>query len=120
MFEGRYTDAYLEQVGGDAPTFTDDDLKTIASPLDFAGINVYRPHVYVQPSDERLGYSVVPFNASHPKMHSDWHVLAPEVMYWAPRQVQSLWGAGRSSSPRTAVPPWTSLPTTGRCTTRTG
>src|SRR5215510_2758914 len=93
MLEGRYTDAYLEQAGGDAPAFTDDELKSIASPLDFAGINVYRPHVYVQPSDEPPGYRVVPFNASHPKMHASWHIFAPEVMYWAPRQVQSLWGA---------------------------
>src|SRR5262249_15450484 len=93
MLEGRYTDAYLEHAGGDAPTFTDDELKTIAAPLDFAGINVYRPHVYVRPSDEPSGYSVVPFNGSHPKMHSSWHIFAPEVMYWAPRQVHSLWGA---------------------------
>src|SRR5215475_1511728 len=93
MLEGRYTDAYLDQAGGDAPTFTDGELKTIASPLDFAGINVYRPHVYVQPSDEPPGYRVVPFSASHPKMHASWHIFAPEVMYWAPRYVRSLWGA---------------------------
>jgi beta-glucosidase len=24
-------------------------------------------------------------------MRSLWHVLGPEVMYWAPRQTQSLW-----------------------------
>ena len=54
---------------------------------------MYRPHVYVQPSGEPPGYGVVPFNASHPKMHASWHIFAPEVMYWAPRQVQSLWGA---------------------------
>ena len=93
MLEGRYTDAYLEHAGADAPAFTDDELTTIAAPLDFVGINVYRPHVYVQPSGEPPGYRVVPFNASHPKMHASWHILAPEVMYWAPRQVQSLWGA---------------------------
>src|SRR5262249_44557574 len=62
MLEGRYTDAYLDHAGANAPTFTDDELKTIAAPLDFAGINIYRPHVYVQPSDEPPGYSVVPFN----------------------------------------------------------
>src|SRR5262249_58241196 len=87
------TDAYLEHAGDEAPTFTDDELKTIASPLDFVGINVYRPHIYVQPSDEPPGYRAVPFNASHPKMQAAWHILAPEVMYWAPRQVQSLWDA---------------------------
>src|SRR5262245_14894350 len=43
MLEGRYTDDYLKETGKDAPKFTDDELKTIASPLDFVGINVYRP-----------------------------------------------------------------------------
>src|SRR5262245_27267959 len=40
MLEGKYTDAYLRDAGKDAPKFTDDDLKIIASPLDFVGINV--------------------------------------------------------------------------------
>jgi len=92
MLEGRYTDAYLARTGADAPKFTDEELKTIASPLDFVGINVYRAHSYVQPSDEPPGYSTVPFSASQPKMHSAWHLLTPEVMYWGPRHVQSLWG----------------------------
>ena len=26
-------------------------------------------------------------------MASAWHVLDPEVMYWAPRQMRSIWGA---------------------------
>lgn len=26
-------------------------------------------------------------------MQSAWHVLDPEVMYWAPKQMQSIWGA---------------------------
>jgi beta-glucosidase len=93
MLEGKYTDAYLAEAGGDSPKFTDDELETIASPLDFVGINVYRPGWYVEPSDEPPGYHEIPINASHPKMESDWHVLDPEVMYWAPRQMQSIWGA---------------------------
>jgi beta-glucosidase len=93
MLEGRYTDDYLAEAGGDSPKFTDEELKTIASPLDFVGINVYRPGWYVEPSDEPPGYREIPINASHPKMQSSWHVLDPEVMYWAPRQMQSIWGA---------------------------
>jgi beta-glucosidase len=93
MLEGRYTDSYLAAAGSDAPSFTDEELKTIGSPLDFVGINVYKPGLYVEPSDEPPGYRTIPLNASHPKMQSSWHVLDPEVMYWAPRQVQSLWGA---------------------------
>jgi beta-glucosidase len=93
MLEGEYTAAYLENAGAEAPRFTDEELKTIGSPLDFVGINVYRPACYVEPSDEPPGYRTVPINASHPKMHSGWHIFDPEVMYWAPRHVHSLWGA---------------------------
>ena len=55
MLEGRYTDAYLADAGSDAPRFTDEELTTIASPVDFAGINVYRPNVYVAPSGQPPG-----------------------------------------------------------------
>lgn len=47
MLEGSYTDAHLKQAGADAPTFSPDDLKIIAEPVDFVGINVYRPTMYV-------------------------------------------------------------------------
>jgi beta-glucosidase len=93
MLEGRYPDAYLAEAGGQTPRFTDTELATIASPLDFVGINVYKPGWYVEPSEEPPGYRDIPINASHPKMKSGWHVLDPEVMYWAPRQMQSIWGA---------------------------
>src|SRR5262245_9750584 len=93
MLEGRYTDGYLERTGGDAPRFTDDELRTIASPLDFVGINVYRPNSYVVPSDDPSGYREVPFNQSHPKMQSEWHLFGPEVRYWAPHHVRSIRGA---------------------------
>jgi beta-glucosidase len=93
MLEGRYTEAYLASAGGGTPKFTEEELKTIASPLDFVGINVYKPGWYVEPSDEPPGYRDIPLNASHPKMQSSWHVLDPEVMYWAPRHMQKIWGA---------------------------
>ena len=71
----------------------DDELKAIASPLDFVGVNLYRPNIYVEPADSPAGYREVPINASHPKMQSEWHIVDPEVMYWGPRQLQSIWGA---------------------------
>src|SRR5215467_5690464 len=92
MLEGRYTDGYLAAAGSDVPKFPDEDLTAIGSPVDFAGINVYRPNVYVAPSGQPPGYRTIPISASHPKMASAWHVFDPEVMYWAPRQVTSLWG----------------------------
>src|SRR5690606_10583173 len=93
MLEGRYTDEYLAEAGNDSPRFTDEELRTISSPVDFVGINVYKPRWYVEPSDQPPGYHDIPVNASHPKMFSSWHVFDSEVLYWAPRQMQSIWGA---------------------------
>src|ERR1700694_3392191 len=91
MLEGKYTDAYLAAAGNDAPKFTEGDLKIISSPVDFIGVNVYRPSVYVVASDRAGGFRSIPFNKSHPRMLSLWHLLGPEVMYWAPRHLHSLW-----------------------------
>jgi len=79
ILKGRYTDDYLKGTGEDAPQFTDDELKTIATPLDFVGINSYRPNIYVVPSDEPPGYRSIPINASHPKMQSEWHLFDPAL-----------------------------------------
>src|SRR5215471_3057336 len=74
MLEGRYTDAYLEKTAAEAPKFTQDELKTISSPLDFVGINVYKPSLYVVASGSAPGWRRIPINASHPKMQSAWHI----------------------------------------------
>ena len=93
MLEGKYTDAYLKEAGTDAPKFTDADLKIISSPLDFVGINVYRPHAYVLASDVAPGWREVPFAKGHPKMFNSWLTVGPEAMYWAPKLVHTLWKA---------------------------
>jgi len=93
MLEGKYTDTYLSEAGKDAPQFTDEDLKIIASPLDFVGINVYKADVYVLASDAGSRWREIPYAKAQPKMHNKWLTLAPEAMYWAPKLVQSLWGA---------------------------
>ncbi len=104
MLEGKYTDAYLKEAGKDAPKFTDEDLKIIASPLDFVGINVYRPTVYVLASDEAPGWREIPFAKAHPKMSSRGSPSAPRRCT-GPRSSCSRSGVRRrSSSPRTAAP----------------
>src|SRR5262245_53356029 len=50
MLEGRYTDAFLTQAGADAPKFTDEELRTIGSPVDFVGTNIYASHHLVRAS----------------------------------------------------------------------
>jgi beta-glucosidase len=93
MLEGKYTDAYLKDAGKDAPKFTDEDLKVIASPLDFVGINVYKPEVYVLASDQAPGWREVAFAKGHPQMFNKWLTFGPESVYWAAKFVQSLWNA---------------------------
>jgi beta-glucosidase len=91
MQTGKYLASYLAEAGADAPRFTDEEMRAIASPLDFLGINVYIPRAYVIATDEAPGYREVPMNVSHPKMFSSWHTFAPEVLYWAPRLTHSIW-----------------------------
>ncbi len=43
LMEGKYTDGYLEHEGANAPKVEPGDMKTIGSPLDFVGLNVYTP-----------------------------------------------------------------------------
>jgi beta-glucosidase len=92
MLEGRYTEAFLAQAGKDAPKYMAEDLAIISSPIDFVGLNVYKPDHYVVAGDDEHGYSLVPFPASFPHMYSSWLRVGPEAMYWAPRHVAKLWG----------------------------
>lgn len=88
--EGRYTDAYLRRLGADAPKFTPEEMKTISSPLDFIGLNIYQP-TYVRADDSPLGYAVVNPPDSFPHMYSPWLYVGPEAIYWAPKLVNELW-----------------------------
>jgi beta-glucosidase len=91
MLEGRYTDAYLAHAGADAPKFTAQDLEIIASPVDFVGLNVYSPGLYVLASEAAPGYATVKIPSSYPRMASEWLTVGPEALYWAPRHAAKLW-----------------------------
>jgi beta-glucosidase len=88
--EGRYTDLYLKRLGAAAPAFTAEELKTISSPMDFVGINIYQP-TYVRADKSEAGYAVVPVPTSYPHMMSDWLTIGPEALYWGPRLTADLW-----------------------------
>jgi beta-glucosidase len=91
MLEGRYTDAYLAEAGKDAPQFTAEDLRIISSPIDFLGLNIYKPDHYVVAADNPRGFALAPFPASFPHMDPSWLMVGPEAMYWAPRHAARLW-----------------------------
>jgi beta-glucosidase len=90
ILEGRYTDAYLSAAGADAPKFTPGELRAIASPLDYVGLNIYTP-TYVRAASVPGGFEVLPFSKSHPRTASPWQYVGPESLYWAPRLAQKIW-----------------------------
>jgi beta-glucosidase len=92
MLEGKYTEGFLVQAGKAVPKYTAEDLGIISSPIDFVGLNVYKPDHYVVAADNERGFALVPFPASFPHMDSSWLRLGPEAMYWGPRHAARLWG----------------------------
>ncbi len=91
MLEGRYTAAYLADAGRDAPQFAAEDLRVISSPIDFLGLNIYKPDHYIVAADNPRGFALAPFPASFPHMDPPWLMVGPEAMYWAPRHAARLW-----------------------------
>ena len=88
--EGKYTESYLAAAREDAPKFTPEELKTISSPLDFTGINVYTP-TYVRADGSPLGYTLVPPPSSYPHMTVSWLNVGPEALYWGPNHLAQIW-----------------------------
>jgi beta-glucosidase len=90
LMEGKYIDEYLEQEGANAPKVEPGDMRAIASPLDFVGLNIYTP-TYVRADESPRGYRVERPQASYPHMASPWLYIGPEAIYWGVRNVCDLW-----------------------------
>jgi beta-glucosidase len=93
IMEGRYRESFLVAAGADAPKVAAEDMQTISTPVDFVGVNVYLPGSYVSASDAAPGFVSVPFPAKYPTMNSSWLKIAPEALYWGPRNVAKVWNA---------------------------
>ena len=91
ILEGKYTDGFLAFAGKDAPKFTADELKTISTPIDFVGLNIYAPQFYIVSKDRAPGFDVLPFPESFPHMKSEWLRIGPETAYWVPRIAAKIW-----------------------------
>lgn len=90
LMEGKYIESYLNEAGSDAPQVEPGDMETIASPLDFVGLNIYTP-TYVRADDSPKGYVLEKNPSSYPHMYSPWIALSPECIYWGVRNVCDLW-----------------------------
>ncbi len=91
ILEGRYTDHYLRSQGAAAPKVRDGDMKIIASPLDFVGINCYSGSYVKADASAPNGYLVLPELSHSPRMISPWLYVRPEAIYWAARNTADIW-----------------------------
>ncbi len=86
MLEGKYTDGLSRmQPASDAPQIHRRRVEDHRRTVDFVGLNIYAPHLYVAASDRKPGWTALPFPASFPHMNSRWLRIGPEAIYWAPR-----------------------------------
>lgn len=89
LFHGEYPESYLRRCGADRPRVTRGDLKVIAEPTDFLGLNIYSG------SFVRAGHrgrpEILPFPDQYPQAAMDWLRIAPQSIYWALRHCQSLY-----------------------------
>ena len=91
VMEGAYHPAYLAQEGADAPEFSDAEMRVIAEPLDFLGLNLYGGQYIRHDSTTSRGWAPVPCDEQYPRMHIYWLTIAPSVLYWMPRLATELW-----------------------------
>ena len=91
ILEGHYHPYYLEKEGENAPQFTDADLRVMATPLDFVGLNLYAPHYVRHDPSAPRGWSTVPLDEAYPRMYMPWLALGPSILFWSPRFLAELW-----------------------------
>ncbi len=90
VFLGHYPDAFLREVGHDAPQVQAGDLDLIAQPTDYLGLNVYAGDFVRAGADgqpERL-----PFPPGYPEGNLSWLKVTPQSLYWALRHAAEVFG----------------------------
>jgi len=90
VMEGAYPEEYLKAEGENAPVCAEGDLKTIGSPLDFVGLNIYTAN-NVRAIDQEPGFELIPHPESFPKMNTNWLFVNPQSIYWGVRLATDLW-----------------------------
>ena len=82
IFFGSYPEDGLRLFGSDMPEIKPDDMKLIAQPLDFYGMNTYFASCIRQGKDGHP--EEVPFPDGSPHTLTHWQVT-PEALYWTPK-----------------------------------
>ena len=116
MVLGRYPDAYLSGNATHLPACLTastlaDDLRLIAQPLDFVGVNQYQCERVRRGADERP--ELVPFPEGFATTTMEWAV-EPTTMYWMPKWLHERYQLPLYITENgVAVSDWVSLD--GRC-----
>lgn len=84
VYLGAYPAQGLELFGKDAPKFTDEDMKTIAQPLDFFGVNIYQGSTVRRSEKEPFGFEIVGKSPGTPLTAFNWPVT-PDALYYGPK-----------------------------------
>lgn len=79
---GGYPEQALRAFGDKAPRFTDEQMRVVAEPIDFIGLNVYTG--YEVSANEEGAPRTSPEPQGAPKTMMDWTV-DERCLYWAPR-----------------------------------
>lgn len=79
LMEGAYPDSYFESEKNAMPDFTPEEMKTISTPLDFLGLNIYTCVSVRANSDTSSGYEVLSFPESYPRYDMSWLHMAPQA-----------------------------------------
>ena len=91
VMEGKYLDCYLEQEGADAPSFTEDDMKIIGTPMDLLGLNLYFGKRVRSAPEQPKGYAIFEEQEKHRVTGIADFNFEPASMYWGCRIVNELW-----------------------------
>ncbi len=86
---GRYPEQALEVFGPAAPKFTEEQMRTIAEPIDFIGLNIYTGYeVSAGPDGKPLQ---TPESVGAAKTMMDWTV-DERCLYWGPMHFWNRYG----------------------------
>jgi beta-glucosidase len=86
---GRVATEARRAYGALLPRYSDADLRTVAQPLDFYGVNIYQGTPVR--ADARGRAVVVPFAAGNPRTLFHWNITPP-VLRWGPRFIHERYG----------------------------
>lgn len=89
VMKGRYPEAGLLAYGNAVPPHTDEQMRTIAQPLDFFGMNIYNGFQVKAGADGH--FERLPREIGGANTHNHWRVTPP-VLYWGPRYVHERYG----------------------------